>query len=47
MASGRRVKRGLYRTQQGWLVNADANAAANILRKVATQLNISLESLVF
>src|SRR4028119_861312 len=31
--SGKRVKRGLYRTQKGWLINADINASANILRK--------------
>lgn len=40
--SGRRVKRGLYRTAKGWLINADCNGAASILRKVATQLNICL-----
>lgn len=39
--SGKREKRGLYRTVQG-VISADANAAANILRKVATQLGISL-----
>ena len=31
--SGKRVKRGLYRTSTGTLINADCNAAANILRK--------------
>lgn len=31
--SGRRVHRGLYRTSDRRLVNADVNAAANILRK--------------
>jgi IS605 OrfB family transposase len=31
--SGKRVKRGLYRTASGKLVNADANGALNILRK--------------
>lgn len=31
--SGKRVKRGLYRTQHGLLINADCNGAANILRK--------------
>ncbi|WP_375340474.1 hypothetical protein [Plectonema radiosum] len=30
---GKRVKRGLYPTQHGFLVNADCNGAANILRK--------------
>ncbi len=42
VASGRRIHRGLYRTKQGCVINADGNGAANILRKVATQLNISL-----
>ncbi|MBD2778046.1 RNA-guided endonuclease InsQ/TnpB family protein [Iningainema tapete] len=41
-ASGRRIKRGLYRTQNGSLVNADIQAAANILRKVAMNLGINL-----
>ncbi|BAZ23887.1 transposase, IS607 family protein [Kalymmatonema gypsitolerans NIES-4073] len=31
--SGKRIKRGLYRTNKGWLINADINGAANILRK--------------
>jgi putative transposase len=31
--SGKRVFRGLYRTKHGFLVNADCNGAANILRK--------------
>ncbi|MDJ0675841.1 MAG: transposase [Calothrix sp. MO_167.B42] len=40
--SGRRVKRGMYRTGKGLLVNADLNGAANILRKVETQLGLNL-----
>lgn len=41
--SGRRVKRGLYRTgSQNWYINADCNGAANILRKVATILGLCL-----
>ncbi len=32
--AGRRVKRGLFRTALGILINADVNAALNILRKV-------------
>lgn len=31
--SGKRIKRGLYRTKKGWLINADINGAANILKK--------------
>ncbi|NEP50169.1 MAG: IS200/IS605 family element transposase accessory protein TnpB, partial [Moorea sp. SIO3C2] len=40
--SGKRVRRGLYKTSKGWLVNADCNGAANIARKVATQLGLNL-----
>lgn len=40
--SGKRIKRGLYKTNQGWLVNADANGASNILRKVAIRLGLDL-----
>jgi hypothetical protein len=40
--SGRRVKRGLYRSAKGILVNADLNGAGSILRKVAIQLAINL-----
>jgi IS605 OrfB family transposase len=31
--SGRRIKRGLYQTKDGRLINADVNGAYNILRK--------------
>ncbi|MEZ2248946.1 RNA-guided endonuclease InsQ/TnpB family protein [Microcoleus sp.] len=42
--TGRRVKRGLYRTgAKNWYINADCNAAANILRKVETMLGIDLD----
>ncbi|WP_363268148.1 hypothetical protein [Okeania sp. SIO2B3] len=41
-ASGKRVNRGLYRSATGQLINADTNGAANILRKVSTQLEINL-----
>lgn len=44
--SGRRVKRGLYKTSKGLFVNADCNGAANILSKVAKQLGISLAKVV-
>jgi len=44
-ASGKRIKRGLYRSKDGWLVNADLNGAANILRKVAGNLGIGLRRL--
>ncbi|WP_127056942.1 RNA-guided endonuclease InsQ/TnpB family protein [Trichormus variabilis] len=41
--SGKRVKRGLYRTANNFYVNADANAAANILRKVKATLGLNLD----
>ncbi|MCF7929889.1 MAG: transposase [Acholeplasmataceae bacterium] len=31
--SGQRIKRGLYRSKEGYLINADLNGALNILRK--------------
>ncbi len=37
--SGKRVKRGLYRTQEGMLVNADWNGANNIIKKVVSKFN--------
>ena len=41
--SGRRIKRGLYKTLKGVLINADINGALNIIRKVAKN---SLDDLV-
>ncbi|NEO95379.1 MAG: IS200/IS605 family element transposase accessory protein TnpB, partial [Moorea sp. SIO3G5] len=43
--SGKRVKRGLYRTAQNYYVNADCNGSANILRKVARTAGIDLSGL--
>ncbi len=43
--SGRRVKRGLYRTAFNWYINADCNGASNILRKVSGILGINLSGL--
>lgn len=40
--SGKRAKRGIYRTATGLLINADCNGAANILRKVSIQLGLNL-----
>jgi putative transposase len=45
-ASGRRHPRGLYKTKNGSLINADLNGAANILRKVAGNLGIDLSRLL-
>jgi len=41
-ASGKRIKRGLYRSAKGLIVNADLNGAANILTKVASNLSLDL-----
>ncbi|MFB2772941.1 RNA-guided endonuclease InsQ/TnpB family protein [Pelatocladus sp. BLCC-F211] len=40
--SGQRIKRGLYKSAKGLLTSADAQASANILKKVATQLGLTL-----
>ncbi|WP_148663130.1 IS200/IS605 family accessory protein TnpB-related protein, partial [Scytonema hofmannii] len=40
--SGERIERGLYKTKKGFLINADCNGAANIAKKVATQLGLVL-----
>ncbi len=40
--SGKRIKRGLYLTALGWLINADCNGSANIGRKVAAILGLDL-----
>ncbi|NEP24832.1 MAG: IS200/IS605 family element transposase accessory protein TnpB [Moorea sp. SIO3I6] len=44
-ASGRRVKRGLYRSANKSIINADLNGSANILRKVARKLGLNLNRL--
>lgn len=41
-SSGKRTKRGLFRTAQSWYINADCNGAANIIRKVSTTLGLDL-----
>ena len=41
--SGRRICRGLYRSKNGRIINADVNGAANILRK--SKQNFSFEEL--
>jgi len=41
-ASGKRVKRGLYRTALNWYINSDSNGSANILRKVSMMLGLDL-----
>ena len=41
-ASGSRVKRGMYKSHDGHIINADCNAAGNIMRKVTIQLGLNL-----
>jgi putative transposase len=44
-SSGKRVKRGLFRTATFSYINADCNGAANILRKVKGKLGLDLSGL--
>jgi len=44
-ASGKRIKRGLYRSAKGFIVNADCNGSANIAQKVASILGIHPEEI--
>lgn len=44
-ASGKRTTTKLYRTAKGWIINADCNGAANILRKVASILGLNLSEI--
>jgi putative transposase len=44
-SSGKRVKRGLFRTRTFGYINADCNGAANILRKVKGKLGLDLSGL--
>lgn len=43
--SGRRVKRGIYKSKQGKIINADLNGALNILKKSGEKLIEELEYL--
>ncbi|NEQ35627.1 MAG: IS200/IS605 family element transposase accessory protein TnpB [Okeania sp. SIO3I5] len=43
--SGKRIKRGLYRSSNNWLINADCNGAANIITKVSRKLSLDLRRL--
>lgn len=38
--NGKRIKRGLYKSKSGRLINADVNGAANILRKSKQRLDL-------
>ncbi|WP_293155104.1 hypothetical protein [Okeania sp. SIO2C9] len=43
--SPKRIKRGLYRTGNNCLINADCNGAANIITKVSRKLSLDLSQL--
>lgn len=43
--SGTRIKRGLYKSAKGTFVNADLNAAANIMRKAGIKAKIGVKVL--
>ncbi|WP_192901269.1 RNA-guided endonuclease InsQ/TnpB family protein [Okeania hirsuta] len=43
--SGKRIKRGLYKSSNNWLINADCNGAANIITKVSRKLRLNLSQL--
>ena len=45
--SGRRIKRGLYKTATGKAINADINGSLNIARKVIPDLMKGIEALPF
>jgi putative transposase len=45
-SSGKRVKRGLFRTGTFGYINADCNGAANILRKVKGKFGLDLSGLI-
>ncbi len=38
---GKRIKRGLFKTKEGYLINADINGAFNILRKATPNFNVN------
>ena len=42
-SSGKRIKRGLYKTKDGILVNADINGSLNIMRK---HLNVVCDEII-
>ena len=45
--SGRRIKRGIYKSKQGKIINADLNGALNILKKSGEKLIEELEYLKY
>lgn len=45
--SGNRAKRGLYKTKQGVLINADLNGALNIMRKAFPKIDFETNNLKY
>ena len=45
--SGKRIKRGIYKSKQGKIINADLNGALNILKKSGEKLIEELEYLKY
>ena len=45
--SGKRIKRGIYKSKQGKIINADLNGALNILKKSGERLIEELDYLQF
>ena len=45
--SGNRIKRGLYKTSSGKIINADTNGSMNIARKVIPNFMNGIEGLPF
>lgn len=45
--SGRRIKRGLYKTQEGICINADVNGAGNVIRKVFTDAFTNIKDMSY
>ncbi|MGB3512754.1 MAG: transposase [Microcoleaceae cyanobacterium] len=43
--TGKRIKRGLYKSCNNWLINADCNGSANIIRKVSRKLGLDYRRL--
>lgn len=45
--SGKRLKRGLYQTKEGRLINADVNGVSNIIRKVFSDFKYEIKGVHF
>ena len=45
--SGRRIKRGLYKTQEGICINTDVNGAGNVIRKVFTDAFTNIKDMSY